>query len=156
MKYEYFMHSDYRELFQMSLNNAADIQKLALDAYASQTSDFLRIWKRIPGISSLPGELMFEAANRSLEMFVEMQKSVLDLVTGNLQSPAAVEKHDDEEQAAKVADRIIELVNKAERSAAKQEKVLDAVQHKNKELKPIVSEAKKLKKAAAAKHKTRM
>jgi hypothetical protein len=159
MKYEHTLQSAYTDLFQEGLNKAADFQKLALDICASQTTDLLRIWKRIPGLSSSPGALLFDAADKGVGMFVEMQKDFWDLMIRTApvsaikeeKGPADVEDVERIAQAAaKVADRITELVNRAELSASRQEKVSVAVQHKEEAKKPKPPLQKK---AGVSKHK---
>jgi hypothetical protein len=76
--------TDFTALFRQGMEKAAEFQKFAIDIYARQTTDALKVWKKtIP--SSSPGTFFFDAAGQSIGTFFDMQKGFVDLFRSSLQ-----------------------------------------------------------------------
>ncbi|NLT66136.1 MAG: hypothetical protein GXX84_05985 [Acidobacteria bacterium] len=139
-------HVTFTGLFQQGIERIADFNKLALDLYAHHTADVLNSWKRFFPAAPVSGMFMLEAAGQGIESFVRMQKSMLDVLVKQstagiraMQPPATSaapvdtaadsagdaadvlisEEQEDARIAARVVDRIAELVQNSD--AADQE-----------------------------------
>ena len=139
-------HVTFTGLFQQGIERIADFNKLALDLYAHHTADVLNSWRRFFPAAPVSGMFMLEAAGQGIESFVRMQKSMLDVLVKQstagiraMQPPATSaapvdtaadsagdaadvlisEEQEDARIAARVVDRIAELVQNSD--AADQE-----------------------------------
>lgn len=126
----------FTHLVQQGVARVADFHKFALDVYAHHAVDVLNSWKRIVSPPAIPGVLILDAASQSIEYFVHMQKNMLDILIrqgsgGIAGSPTAnpqpavevsrpveecdaadtlISEQEDAQIAARVVDRIAELV----------------------------------------------
>jgi len=75
---QFSLPAAFAALFYKGLESCADLQKSTLDMYIRHADDTVKAWKQAASLT--PGTLMADVAVQSADRFLEIQKSVVDLM----------------------------------------------------------------------------
>jgi hypothetical protein len=99
--------ADFVNLFMKVVEQAAELQKKALEAATKQTAEVITASKKtIQAMPSVPG--MFDTVQQGFERYVEAQKNIIDLVVQ--QTAAMVETA---KQSGSSAQKVVEDFTKS-------------------------------------------
>ncbi len=111
--------------FVSSVERTAELQKTYLDAAAGQFKELLALNKKIAGYSPIPLSYIFDAAERSFDKGVEIQKSLIGVAVEHTQTVVRISS-EAQPDLSKVAEQVTSIVRKSvEQATAVQNDVTD-------------------------------
>ena len=120
--------ADLVNLFMKGVEQAAELQKKALEAATKQTTEAIAASKKtIQAMPSVPG--MFDTVQQGFERYVETQKNVIDLVVRQAAAMAETAKQSGSSAQKVVEDFTKSVQQSVERAVEIEKKALGLAPH---------------------------